>query len=52
MFSVYIKCPHCNQDTEVTFDVIDIGSFEGYENECDQCYRGFTFFIQTRVQDF
>lgn len=50
MFTKFTKCPHCNKETEVTFDILEEGSFEGYENTCSNCNVEFTFVVLAKTE--
>ena len=49
MFEMYCDCPHCGEDTKVTFDITTLRTFERYENTCDNCDEEFTFEVLGRV---
>ena len=41
MYGKFTDCPHCKQETEVTFDVVNEGRVEGYEQKCPNCNEYF-----------
>lgn len=50
MYEKITDCPHCKQETKVSFDVVNEGRLEGYEQQCPNCENYFLVQVKLYVE--